>query len=400
MNAGGSGGAGRGAGNSGGGSGGGAAGTGGIAGAVAGGTGTAGGGAGGGAGTASGTGGSAGNGGHPAGGIGGGAAGAGGTAGTAGGGAGGGGVGGATDAGVGGGASGAAGAVPDAATDGGDAGSGANPSSCWIGDFDGDGTPDCAMAGPGALDVSFFRGLGGGVYDVTPVVTPSILLSGFVLLTAPLDMTGEGRDDLEFEEPAGRAVNLLLLTGEADGTFQRVPAVSPPGRPAASGPIGIPGQFDSSGKNEVFFPTFSIAGSLGETPEVTFVVFYVDDTNTAKVTLNYFAVTGGSDLPDYIVASGAVGDVNGNQLLDAITIVHFASSAMGAGPPYQIVEVALGNGDRTFQQARYVLGTEGATSVQVDDVNQDGNLDLLVDLPAGPTTFYGDGNGGFSTSAP
>ena len=34
------------------------------------------------------------------------------------------------------------------------------------------------------------------------------------------------------------------------------------------------------------------------------------------------------------------------------------------------------------------------------DVNADGKLDLVVGLPAGPTTFYGDGAGNFSTTAP
>ena len=47
-----------------------------------------------------------------------------------------------------------------------------------------------------------------------------------------------------------------------------------------------------------------------------------------------------------------------------------------------------------------VVGTNGATAVALRDVNGDAKLDLVVTLAAGPTTFYGDGAGGFSTSAP
>ena len=290
---------------------------------------------------------------------------------------------------------------PDGSGDGGDAGSGPDVSACWIGDFDGDGMPDCAIAGPGPTDVSFFKGVGGGAYAGTPVVTPSILPAGFVLLTAPLDMTAEGRDDLVFEALANK-VDLVLLTGEAGGTFGRstaqVPAYTFP-----EAPIGIPGHFDSTGNNELFVPIVQPYGLAGEAAGVvSWGVFYADAANDSQLTVTQagFSATGPNAQSGYIIPSGAVGDVNGDQNLDGIAIVYFPTSGMGAGPPDQSVVIALGNGDRTFTGNIFVPGTNGATSVQANDVNQDGNLDLLIGLPAGPTTFYGDGTGHFSTTAP
>jgi hypothetical protein len=74
--------------------------------------------------------------------------------------------------------------------------------------------------------------------------------------------------------------------------------------------------------------------------------------------------------------------------------------------PGRVVDIVYGNGDGTFHSsytpnaAPEVPGTTGATAIGSSDVNGDSNVDLIATLSGVPTTFYGDGAGNFSTTAP
>jgi hypothetical protein len=366
----------------------GSAGSGGVtgAGASAGTTGVAGVGGGAGTGGVTGAGGSAGAGGR-AGTSG--VAGAGGVTGT-------GGVAGASGSTGAGGSAGVAGAGGSAGT----GGAGGSSSTCWVGDFDGDGAVDCAMPGPGASDLSFFKGTSGG-YSTTPVVTSSILPNGYALLHAPFDMTGDGRDDLAFRTFLGQWVQLYTIFGNADGTFSTSTNTFPFAEilPGSITPASASGSFaPASAHTDLFIPTVVI-GQQGTIPagEVLWVVLFANPLSqppgAAITDAGFSSLSRGS-----IVGSAAVGDVDGDHNLDAIAIIN-SQTMTGLFSPQ--VYIAFGNGDRTFRPGKNVVsGTLGATSVQTADMNADGKLDLLVGLAGGTTIFYGDGVGGFSTTAP
>jgi hypothetical protein len=84
----------------------------------------------------------------------------------------------------------------------------------------------------------------------------------------------------------------------------------------------------------------------------------------------------------------AVEDVNGDGNLDVVT-ANFSSNN---------VAVLLGNGDGTFQAAvTYYLDQLEPTSVAVGDVNGDGNFDLIVCGDSSVGILLGNGNGTFKS---
>src|SRR5215469_7350876 len=95
---------------------------------------------------------------------------------------------------------------------------GTSPAAIVLGDFNGDGKIDIAVANSGSGDVSILLGNGDGTFH--PAVNysaghnPSMIAVG--------DFNGDGKLDLavecDFDAAAGASVSILL--GNGDGTFQ------------------------------------------------------------------------------------------------------------------------------------------------------------------------------------
>jgi hypothetical protein len=173
----------------------------------------------------------------------------------------------------------------------------------------------------------------------------------------------------------------------------------------SNGTLGAPVQIDSS-----LNPTGLAAGSLTTDGRTDLVVAdqgafnYVGSSQQINGALRVYlgnangtfttATAPTTTATNYSVA--ALGDLNNDSKLDLIVAGNMAGTSAGTGTPN--VYTLLGNGDGTFQAANTLaLGGQdgiGATSIELADVNNKGNLGVIIGNPADLTeVLIGNGDG-------
>jgi hypothetical protein len=270
-------------------------------------------------------------------------------------------------------------AAPPLATDG-------SPEGVAVGDFNGDGIPDIAVANTGGNTVSILLGNGDGTFTLHS----TIAIAGPVMI-AVADFNGDGKLDLVVTCGSCASLSgipyagIASFLGNGDGTFTLKYTFTNPsgGSPGAI----VVGDFNGDGK-----PDIAYVSNISY--PVTLVHGYVevflgngDGTFTQKsVPLSAASVT---------YPSLAVGDFNGDGKLDLVVTDHTNSKAY----------ILLGKGDGTFTLKSTLTTGMWPDNPAVGDFNGDGIPDLAIaNYESGGEIqiFLGKGDGTFtlkSTSA-
>jgi hypothetical protein len=247
------------------------------------------------------------------------------------------------------------------------------PNSLAAGDFNADGKIDLATANydySDDNDVSILLGKGDGTFAAPAALSVSDAYSWSI---ATGDLNADEKLDLVVtsdDEYLGGYVSVLL--GHGDGSF-----AAPITYDSYYGQLYSPtlADFNGDGNVDVAVAGWQMYGAL----------VYLGNGDGTLQQPSDFATDRGSN-------SVAAGDFNGDGKLDLV-------SASGYSDTSHSVSMLLGNGNGTFQTARFFAAGNGPASATASDVNGDGKLDLVLtnggstSSPGGVSVLLGNGNG-------
>jgi hypothetical protein len=259
------------------------------------------------------------------------------------------------------------------------ASTGNEPTTVVMGDFNGDGIPDIAISNFSDGTLTILLGSSTGAY--TQAANSPIAVGYGTQYVAIGDFNSDGVLDLAvLNECSGDAFGMCIspgavsiFLGHGDGTFT-LATNSPLTVGTSPNRISV-ADFNGDGIQDIAVTTLS----------TNTVSIYLGDGKGGFTVAANSPITVGT-MPEYI----AVGDFNRDGIPD-MAIANGESST---------VSILLGNGNGTFTQA---LGSPfevglSPTSIAVNDINNDGILDLVVSAYGwnGVLPLLGNGDGTFT----
>jgi hypothetical protein len=238
-------------------------------------------------------------------------------------------------------------------------------SSVALGDVDADGDVDLLIGGNGRVNVRLNDGL--GHFSGTQEVLAGGL--GYKILLGDLDNDG----DLDLLASGGTTNVVSVRLNDGQGTFSNGQDVTLPGA------------------------MFNLA--LGDVEGDGDLDLVVANTNGASVSVRLNDgsgnFTGGSEVPTVSAWDVALGDVDNDGDLDLLVLNNLITYPTTNGT----LNVYLNSGNGTFSSSQAIATGASPWQVVLGDVDQDGDLDLLVNSVSNkPISLYrNDGTGTFGS---
>jgi hypothetical protein len=264
---------------------------------------------------------------------------------------------------------------------------GTYPANEVTADFNGDGIPDLAVIssdnsfGGGPYTVAVFLGNGDGTFQAGPTIQPSEMQSYPFMISG--DFNGDGKLDLAILSYDGYSTShLTILLNNGDGSFSAKPTLVVFAQPLTGGDVILgtmaTADFNGDGKLDL-----AVVGDYVSSGGVTILLGNGDGT---------FAATGPNLDPTADFALITTGDFNGDGIPDFVTPNYFE---FGGSPT---IFLGKGDGTFTFKATSFTLDYF-PTSVVVGDFNGDGVLDLAFSDLNGVEIALGNGDGTFNETS-
>ncbi|MEQ8548418.1 MAG: FG-GAP-like repeat-containing protein [Cyclobacteriaceae bacterium] len=234
---------------------------------------------------------------------------------------------------------------------------GSNPYSVAIGDLDGDGKADLAIANGSSNTVSVFRNISTAVGSISYAAKQDYTTGSNPYSVAIGDLDGDGKLDLAVANRNGSTISVFRNTSTGSGTISYASKVD---YSTGSGPRSVAiGDLDGDGKADLAVVNWDIS-----------TVSIFRNTSTGAGTIDYATKV------DYTTGSQphsvAIGDLDGDGKTD------LAVANRSSGSVSILRNTSTGTGTINFAtKVDYSSGTQ-PHSVAIGDLNGDGKADLAV----------------------